>query len=95
MPEYEFRTPTGEIVTEFYLASEAPEPGDQVTINGVECTRIFSVPNPGATRDYTHTAHSLPPWDPAAPRHDDHGQPVFVSRKEIDEYASKTGRIYR
>ena len=45
-------------------------------------------------RRYEHTAHSLPPWDPRAPRHDAEGQPVFLSKKEIDEYAARTGKSY-
>lgn len=39
--------------------------------------------------DPAHVAHGLPPWDPAAPRHDSEGQPVFHTRREIREYEAK------
>lgn len=94
MPEYEFRTADGRIVTEFLPMSEAPEIGSWRTVGGVRAQRIASVPRQ-TDRRYEHVAHSLPPWDPRAPRHDEEGQPVFVSRKEIDEYAARSGKVYR
>lgn len=40
-------------------------------------------------RDGHFTAHSLPRWDPCAPRHDAQGKPQFASRNEVREYLSK------
>jgi len=42
-----------------------------------------------ARGDVAHVAHGLPPWDPAAPRHNEDGQPVFHNLREIREYEAK------
>lgn len=93
MPEYEFETPTGEIITKEYPRGEAPACGSQVDINGTPCTRVFSTVRQ-TNRRYEHVAHSLPPNDPEVKIKDAHGQPVFTSRKSIDEYKARTGRTY-
>lgn len=48
----------------------------------------------GRLVDYGHVAHSLPPWDPCAPRHTPDGKPVFQSKREVQEYVARTnGRM--
>ena len=94
MPEYEFQLGDGRVICEYFPMADAPGIGEVVEIRGQPATRILSQIRQ-TNRSYGHTAHSLPPWDPRAPRHDEDGQPVFTSKKEIDEYAAKSGRVYQ
>ena len=93
MPVYSFKdSKTGEEVIHFYPLDDMPRIGDVVEESGRKLIRVIDQPTIAPIRDYSFTAKSLPRWDPAAPRHNEQGQPMFGSKKEVTEYvASQEG----
>ena len=93
MPIYSFKdSVTEEVLERYYPLADMPRIGDTVEENGRKFVRIVDLPRIASVRDYHFTAKSLPRWDPAAPRHNEQGQPLFDSKKEVTEYvASQEG----
>lgn len=93
MPIYSFKdSETSEVVEKFYPLDEMPRIGEAVEDKGRKLVRIVDQPRIAPIRDHCFVARSLNRWDPAAPRHNEHGQPVFHSKKEVTEYvASQEG----
>ncbi len=93
MPVYSFKDhETGQVVERFYSLDEMPRIGDVVEENSRKFVRIVDQPRIAPIRNYHFTARSLPRWDPSAPRHNEQGQPLFDSKKEVNEYvASQEG----
>lgn len=48
-----------------------------------------------SVKDVAHVAVQLPRNHPAAPRVNKLGQPVFLNRREIDDFTAKTDGRYR
>lgn len=96
MPIYEFECPkTGERAEHFFHGSEAPSIGTEVDVDGRAWRRIPSL-GTGSVRvwDREFTAKSQALWHPDAPRHNDEGEAVFRSQREVDEFCARTGQTY-
>ncbi len=96
MPIYEFECPdTGERSEHFFHGSEAPGIGSEVEIEGRKWRRIPSL-GAGKPRVWSRefVARSQALWHPDAPRHNDVGEAVFRSQREVDEFCAKTGQTY-
>lgn len=93
MPVYQFRTADGQDTELEMTMAEAPEIGSTIWVDGQELTRLPPV-LAGRGVDEAHIGHSLPPWDPHAPRHTKNGKPVFLGKRERVEYQAKTGRSW-
>ena len=93
MPMYSFKDAETEEVFEYYYPiDDRPCIGDILERDGRTLVRIIDTPCVAPVRDYCFTARSLPRWDPAAPRCNEQGQPMFGSKKEVTEYvASQEG----
>jgi hypothetical protein len=93
MPTYSFNDiETGQTVERFYSIDERPRIGDIVEESDRKFVRILDRPRVAVSKDHCFVARSLNRWDPDAPRHNEHGQPVFQSKKEVKEYvASQEG----
>lgn len=90
MPQYEFEeVGTGRRFDVWFPGSEAPDFGVEMDVGGVRAVRIVSRPQVVKPKEYAHVAHGLPPNDPAAPRWDAEGQPVFHTKREIEDYQAK------
>ncbi len=94
MPDYLFSTPSGGTVEHFCSASEVPSIGEELEINGEMCVRLASYGQPLVKRNIAFTSHQIDQWHPDAPRHNKHGEAVFHSRKEADEFGKKAGMEY-
>ena len=93
MPIYSFKdSETGQTAERFYPLAEMPRIGDIVEEDGRKLVRIVDQPRIVVSKDHSFVARSLNRWDPDAPRHNEQGQPVFHSKKEVKEYvASQEG----
>lgn len=93
MPIYSFKDAETSNVTErYYSLADMPRIGDVVEENGRKFVRIVDQCRVAVSRDHAFVARSLNRWDPDAPRHNEHGQPVFHNKKEVTEYvASQEG----
>jgi len=93
MPIYSFKdAETSNITERYYSLADMPRIGDVVEENGRKIVRIVDQPRVAVSKDHCFVAKSLPRFDPSAPRHNEHGQPVFHSKKEVTEYvASQEG----
>ena len=93
MPVYSFKDhESKEVVEKYYSLEDMPRIGDVVEESGRKFGRIVDQPRVAVSKDHCFVARSLNRWDPDAPRHNEHGQPVFHSKKEVTEYvASQEG----
>jgi hypothetical protein len=93
MPIYSFKdSETGQTTERFYPLADMPNIGDTIEESGRKFVRILDRPHVAVSKDHCFVARSLNRWDPDAPRHNEHGQPVFQSKKEVKEYvASQEG----
>ena len=95
MPIYSFNdTETGQTIERYYPLAEMPHIGDAIEEDGRKFVRIVDQPRIAVSKDHCFVSRSLNRWDPAAPRHNEHGQPVFHTKKEVNEYvASQEGSM--
>ena len=93
MPIYSFKDhETKEVVERYYSLEDMPRIGDVVEESDRKLVRIVDQCRVAVSKDHAFVARSLNRWDPDAPRHNEHGQPVFHSKKEVTEYvASQEG----
>lgn len=99
MPLYEFRTAKGEVIEAHYPLKRMPKVGSWVTVNGKRAQRILSRADDRnemrglRVTDYTHEARNMPNLshgrDPAVPRYSKDGFPVFMTKREIQEFQAK------
>jgi hypothetical protein len=90
-----FEDKDGEQVVLYLEPYQVPEFGETIVHNRKRLTRIFGTPDPTlwsvrGKKTVEFVSHSLTRFHPDAPRVDKQGKPVFHSRKEIDEFCSKT-----
>ena len=93
MPIYSFKAHnTDEVIEKYYPLDEMPRIGDIIEESGRKFVRIVDQCRVAVSKDHAFVARSLNRWDPDAPRHNEQGQPVFHSKKEVTEYlASQEG----
>lgn len=100
-PLYEFELEDGSVVEEFFAMADAPENGKYVVLeDGRTARRVPSGGQQNVVKDYFHVAHSLHRDNPDRPlrnedgsrrypRCDNHGRPVFESKREIQEFKAR------
>lgn len=95
MPTYQFARADGSTLEIDLGVDDVVAIGETVVICGERVRRVASLPEVRRAIPFEHKARTLPTWDPAAPRHDpSDGAPVFTSKREVREYAAKTGRTW-
>lgn len=90
MPTYEFEDQHGQRVEMFLTMAEAPGYGAWVELGGRKMRRVVerNVTAPIVT-NWVTVNRSQPRWDPTAPRHDEFGNGVLLTKKEHDDYQAK------
>ena len=90
MPIYVFRTESGDLLEEWFHVEHAPVAGRWTEIDGQKAQRIYTVPQVVAHKDVHFVSQSLERNHPDAPAVNEKGQPVFESRKQVEEFCAKT-----
>lgn len=93
MPLYTFTALNGDEIDRHYPMGEAPPFGTAIKHKGRMYERLPQVPEQRNQPDCRHVCYDLRDH-PEAPHKDHMGRPVFHNRKEIREFAAKTGWTY-
>ena len=98
MTLYEFRAPDGTILEESFPFGEAPHLGETATIGGQECVRIVSDHVMNAQRTVqpfaSRTIHPDDARDLGHTRFNEDGDPVFISRREAEDFSERSEGDY-
>lgn len=98
MPEYEFVNVGGQHRLEFYKMKDAPKCGEWVLIDGERWQRIPSRIGATVEPEVRIECLSAPLNDPevrkAGGSYNEHGEAMFSSARQRDEYAARKGITY-
>ena len=90
MPVYTFEKESGETTELFFNMDDAPRIGTTIEIAGIKLTRLVDPIQVDCRQDVHFTAHQISRWHPDAPALNERGQPVFSSKRQVDEFVAKT-----
>jgi len=89
MPLYDFKDREGNLRELYMNMSEAPESGVWVDIEGEELMMLPPVGTGIKINDRPFESISLEPYHPDAEKFNEHGQPVFETKRDRVEFLAR------